>query len=174
MKQHKYMIKNMLRLALGVDAFLLLFLAIISAAVNGSALEKTLFTVFFIPTAYLFLESLLRRITIDEECLSIFRLFREKRLPWESITHVGGLAIKNKAYLLLTTTAGFFIISNSYGSFSVLKDDILSHVDSGRIEDDARALVEGASANINGSALAWVAAFLLTGIIMLKIYPFIL
>lgn len=173
MEQREYKIKKALLFPLGADAFLLLCLVMISTMVNGSALETALFTVFFMPAMYLFLESLLRRVTIDEGGISIRRLFGRKRLPWESITHVGGLMIKGKAYILLTTVIGFYIISNAYDRFPLLTEDILSHIGSERVEDEARSLIENTPAGIAGAALAWVAAVLMTGIIALKIHPFI-
>ncbi|MBW6486454.1 MAG: PH domain-containing protein [Syntrophobacterales bacterium] len=142
--------------------------------VVGSALEKALFTVFFIGTAYLFWESLWRRVTIDENGLFLRRLLNQKKLPWEAITHVGGLTIKNKSYILLTTAVGFFIISNYYEKFNLLAEDLLSHVETDRVEDAARFLVEEKPVGVAGVALVWVAAVLLTGIIVLKMYPFIL
>ncbi|MHB8091289.1 MAG: hypothetical protein ACYDH8_06805 [Syntrophales bacterium] len=171
---HNYKIKMGLRFPLGVDALLLLCLVMISIMVVGSAVEKVLFTVFFVGTAYLFWESLRRRVTIDENGLFLRRLLSQKKLPWEAITHVGGLTIKNKSYILLTTVVGFYIISNYYERFTLLAEDLLSHVEADRVEDAARFLIEEKPLGLAGSALVWVAAVLLTGIIVLKMYPFIL
>ncbi len=172
MNQYRYTIKKSLIIPLGVDAALLVFLLVVAVTVAGSALETGIFTIFLIPTVYLFLESLIRRIEIDEKGLSIRKLSGSKRLPWESITHVGGLEIKNKSYVLLTTVAGFFIISNAYGNFQLLTEKIISHVASERVEDAARNLAVDIPSGIAGTALAWAAAFLMTGIIFLKLYPF--
>lgn len=174
MNQHHYKIKMGLRFPLGVNAFLLLCLVIIASTVAGSAVEKALFAVFLVGTAYLFGESLRRRVSIDETGLSLSRLLGRKKLPWEAITHVGGLTIKNKSYILLTTVIGFHIISNYYERFSRLAEDLLAHVESDRVEEAARFLMEEKPAGTAGAALVWVAAVLLTGIILLKMYPFIL
>ncbi len=173
MKQRQYTIRKALIFPVGIDAVLLLFLLMISAMGNGSPLETGLFAVFFLPAAYLFLESLLRRVAVDEGGVSIRRLLGEKRLPWESITHVGGLAINKKSYILLTTVIGFFIISSVYDRFPALVDDILAHVESDRVEDEVRALVENIPSMISRVALAWVAAAMMTGVIALKILPFV-
>jgi hypothetical protein len=169
MSQGTYLIKKTLLVPVGLDAFLLLCLALICAFYHGSAPEVAIFVVFFLPAGYLFLDLLFRRISIDEKGLSIKRLWGEKSLPWEAITHVGGLIIHNKAYILLTTVIGFFIISNSYGGFETLSSEILSHVDSERVEEEVRTQVKNIPEGKAQTVLAWIAAVIMLGVILLKI-----
>ncbi len=129
MSQHVYTIRRAFLIPLGVDAFLLFCLFVISLLPQGSTTERLVFAIFFFPSLYLFLESLFRRVTVDEGGIAIRRLWREKGIPWEGITHVGGLSLHKKVYILLTTVKGFFIVSNAYGGFSDLAEEIVSHVD---------------------------------------------
>ncbi len=168
-----YKIRKTLLVPVGLDAFLLLCLVLICALYHGSALEMAIFVVFFLPAGYLFLELLFRRITIDEEGLLLRKLWAGKRIPWEAITHVGGLIIHNKAYILLTTVIGFFIISNSYSCFSTLSEEILSHIDSEKVEEEVRTQVQNVPEGKAQTALAWLAAVIMLGVILLKIYFFI-
>lgn len=173
MSQGIYKIRKTLLVPVGLDALLLLCLVLICALYHGSALEVAIFVVFFLPAGYLFLELMFRRVSIDEKGLSLRRLWGERRLPWEAITHVGGLIIHNKAYILLTTVIGFFIISNSYSGFSTLSAEILAHIDSEKVEEEVRTQVKNIPEGKAQTALAWVAAVTMLGVILLKIYFFI-
>jgi hypothetical protein len=173
MSQGIYKIRKTLLVPVGLDAFLLLCLVLICVFYRGSAPEVAIFAVFFLLAGYLFLDLTFRRISIDEKGLSLRRLWGEKEVPWETITHVGGLVIHGKAYLLLTTVIGFFIISSAYSGFSSLSEEILSHMDAEKVEEDVRAQIKNVPEGKAQIALAWVATLILLGVIFLKIYSFI-
>ena len=102
----------------------------------------------------------------------IRKLLREKGVPWEGITHVGGLCIHKKVYLLLTTVHGFFIISNAYGGFSDLVEEIVSRVDRAKVEEEVRLQAGCSPSGIVHAALAWTAAAFMVGIILIKMLTF--
>jgi hypothetical protein len=172
MSQQVYTIRRAFLVPLGVDAFLLCVLFVISMLPQGSATERLVFAIFFVPSLYVFFECLLRRVTVDKEGIVIRKLLREKRVPWEGITHVGGLCMHNKVYLLLTTVNGFFIISNAYGEFSDLTAEIVSRVDRTRVEEEVRLQAGRSPSGIVHTALAWTAALFMVGIILIKMLPF--
>jgi hypothetical protein len=173
MSQRIYKIRKTLLVPVGLDAFLFLCLVLICVFYQGSALEVSIFMAFFLPAGYLFLDLLFRRISLDEKGLLLRRLWGEKTVPWEAITHVGGLAIRNKAYILLTTVIGFFIISSSYKGFSTLSEEILSHIDSEKVEEEFRTQVKNIPEGRSQTALAWLAAVIVLGVIFLKMYSFV-
>ena len=171
--QHIYRIKKAFLVPLGVDAFLLCVLFVLSLLPQGSATERVVFAIFFIPSVYVFFESFLRRVTVDGGGIVIRKLLREKGVPWEGITHVGGLCMHNKVYLLLTTVNGFFIISNAYEGFRDLAEEILSRVDPARVEEGVRLQVGHSPSGVFHPALAWTAAAFMVGIFLIKVLPFI-
>jgi hypothetical protein len=173
MSQRVYMIRRAFLISLGVDAFLLFCLFVISMLPQGSAVERLVFTIFFLPVLYLFLECLLRRVTVDEGGIAIRKLWRKKWVAWEGITHVGGLSIHKKVYILLTTVHGFFIVSNAYGGFSALTEEIISHVGSERVEEEVRLQAGRPPSGIVHIALAWITAAFMAGIILIKMLHFI-
>jgi hypothetical protein len=173
MSQHIYSIRRAFFIPLGVDAFLLFCLFVISLLKEGSTTERFVFMFFFFPSGYLFLECFFRRITVDEGGIILRRLWREKSVPWEGITHIGGLSLHKKVYILLTTVSGFFIVSNAYEGFSELTEEIVSHVDLTRVEEEVRLQSRGSPSGIAHVAMAWVAAVFMVGIILLKMMPFI-
>jgi hypothetical protein len=172
MSQRIYRIRKAFLVPLGVDAFLLCVLFVISMLMQGSATERLVFAIFFVPSLYVFFACLLRRVTVDGERIVIRKLLREKGVSWEGITHVGGLSMHNKVYLLLTTVNGFFIISNAYGGFSDLTAEIVSRVDRTRVEEEVRLQAGRSPSGIVHAALAWTAALFMVGIILIKMLPF--
>ena len=172
MSQRIYMIRRAFLIPLGVDAFLLFCLLLISLLPQGSATEQLVFTIFFLPTLYLFLESLFRRVTMDEAGIRIRKLWRGKRISWGEITHVGCLNLHKKVYILLTTVKGFFIVSNAYGGFSDLAEEIVSHVDLTKVEKEVRLQAGRSASGIAHIVMAWIAAVFMVGIILIKMLPF--
>ena len=169
--QEIYRIKKSFLVPLGVDAFLICILFLLSLMPQGSATERIVFSIFLVPALYVFGESLFRRVTVDEKGIVIRKLLREKEVSWEGVTHVGSLRMHNKIYLLLTTVAGFFIISNAYGKFRDLAEEIVSRVDPTRVEAEVRLQTESSLSGVFHSALAWVAAAIMAGIIFIKVLP---
>lgn len=172
MSQRVYMIRRAFLISLGVDAFLLFCLLVLSMLPQGSAVERLVFTIFFLPVLYLFLECLLRRVTVDEGGIAIRKLWRKKWVAWEGITHIGGLSIHKKVYILLTTVHGFFIVSNAYGGFSDLAEEIVSHVDLTKVEEEVRLQAGRSPSGIAHIVMAWIAAVFMVGIILIKMLPF--
>jgi hypothetical protein len=169
MSKHAYRIRRAFLIPLGVDAFLLFCLFAISLSSQGSTTERLVFAVFFFPSLYLFLECFFRRITVDEGGIVLRRFWREKRVPWEGITHVGGLSLHKKVYLLLTTVKGLLIVSNAYGGFSDLAAEIISRVDLTNVEEEVRLLAGRSPSGIAHITMAWIAALFMVGIILIKV-----
>jgi hypothetical protein len=172
MSQHVYKIRRAFLIPLGIDAFLLFCLFIISLLPQGSTTERLVFAFFFFPSCYLFLECFFRRVTVDDGGIVLRRLWREKGVPWEGITHIGGLSLHKKVYILLTTVRGFFIVSNAYEGFSELTEEIVSHVDPTRVEEEVRLQAGRSPSGIAHIAMAWIAAVFMVGIILIKMLPF--
>jgi hypothetical protein len=174
MSQHVYRIRRAFLIPLGVDAFLLFCLFMVSLLPQGSTTERLVFAFFFIPSCYLFVECFFRRVTVDDGGIVLRRLWREKSVPWEGITHVGGLSLHKKVYVLLTTLKGFFIVSNAYEGFTELTEEIVSHVDLIKVEEEVRLQAGRSQSGIAHIVMAWIAAVFMVGIILIKMLPFML
>jgi len=172
MSQHIYTVRRAFLIPLGVDAFLLFCLFVISLLPQGSPMERLVFAFFCFPSIYLFLECLFRRVTVDDGGIVLRRLWKEKRVPWEGITHVGGLNLHKKVYILLTTVKGFFIVSNAYERFPELTEEIISHIDPERLEEEVRLQAGRSSSGIAHIIMAWIAAVFMVGILLIKMLPF--
>lgn len=171
MPQKTYRIRKSFLLPLAVDVILLLALLILSCAVRGSALERAVLIVLFIVTLLVLSEAARRVIMIGEGGLKIAKFFRIKDLAWPDITHIGCLSVRSRVYILLTTTQGFYVISNAYDRFSEMIRDIIEHIpsESVEVEAEARGQIEHPTRNVSDLIAAWIAAAVLTGIIYLKL-----
>lgn len=173
MDHRTHRVKKTLIVPLGVDLFLLVFLLVFTVWTTGAALETGLFAALTLPTAYLFLESISRAAAISEEGITIFKLFGEKKIVWNTITHAGGLTIKNKAYILLTTPHGLYIISNIYDKFNSIAHDIAAHIEPDRMEEAFHQLMLDPPSGNASAGMAWMAAGVMAGIALLKIYSIV-
>jgi hypothetical protein len=173
MPQRFYGVRKALLIPLGLDVVLLFGLLMSALLLKGERAEKLVFALFFIPTFVLFLASYRRRVTVAEGGLVIRRFWGNAALSWDEITHVGCLTLHRKVYLLLTTVKGFFIVSSFLEGFSALAEEIVTHVGLEKIEEDCRLQAGRAVAGIANVASAWIAATAMIGIILLKLFPFI-
>jgi tetrahydromethanopterin S-methyltransferase subunit F len=173
MAQRHYGIRRAFLIVLGLDAFLLFFLLMASLVMKENTMEKIVLMLFFLLTLVLFLECLLRRVTVMDEGLVIRKLGRRKALLWDEFTRVGYLVLHRKVYLLLTTVKGFFVISNAFEEFPRLVEDIAARVESDRVEQDVRLQAGRCLTGIANIVAAWVAALLMTVMILMKLLPFI-
>lgn len=173
MSQRFYGVRRALLIPLGLDVVLLFGLLTNALFLQGETAEKLVFALFFIPALAVFLVSYRRRVAVAEGGLVIRRLWGEKALAWNEITHVGCLTLHRKVYLLLTTVKGFFIVSSVLEGFPALAEEIVTSVGAERAEEDCRLQAGRAAAGLATIAPAWIAAAAMIGIILLKLFPFI-
>lgn len=173
MAQRHYTIRRAFLIILGLDAFLLFCLFLISLLTKGNTMEKFVLMLFFLPALVLFLECLFRRVTVVEEGLAIRKLGRNKTLLWDEITRVGYLILHRKVYLLLTTVKGFFVISNAFQGFPRLVEEVVAHVEPDRVEQDVRLQAGRSLKGVANIVAAWVAAVLMMVMILIKLLPLI-
>ena len=161
-----------LLIPLTIDTFLFLVLLLLSLFVSGSHTERIILFVIFIPLLYIFLELVSRKVTIGDNSIEVKKLFRKKVLGWEDITSVGAIVLQKKGYLLLTTTKGFYTLSNSYEKFTALVQKIVDNVDKEKVEEEIQDLIEHPIKKISNVISAWVAVIILLGTIYIKLsYP---
>lgn len=164
-----YTINRALVVPLALNAVLLLAVLVLSSVRPGTTAERVLLVAALVPMAVIAVESSLRKIAVGDEGLVVSKFFRQRSLAWTDVTHVGALAVRRKVYLVLTTTRGFYALSNAYGRFGDLARDVLARVDAERVEEGAREILEGAGENRSNLYAAWIAAALLLVVAAMKI-----
>lgn len=170
MYQNIYRIRRSFVISLSLVVFLFLVLLLITLLLKGAPLEKKIFILIFIPVLYAYVESLYRKVSTGEQGIMIRKVFRKKELRWEDITHVGALVLRKRSYLLLTTTKGFYILSNAYENYSSLIGDIIIHLDNEKVEEEVRKQHELPAKNISDIVMIWFTIVVLLGIIATKLF----
>ncbi len=171
MRQNIYRIRKSFIIPLAIDTVLLSVLFILSCLVRGSLMERGVLALFVLAAFFVLIEATRRTIVISDEGLRINKFFRLKTLAWTEITHIGCLTLRRRVYILLTTTKGFYVMSNAYDRFSPMVRDLVEHVpgETIEVEDEARAQIENPVRNVSDLIAAWVAAAVLSCIIYFKL-----
>jgi len=170
MDNKSYNIKKSFLIPLSVDAFFLLVLLAISLFTDSHPAERIVLTVILIPLIYVLLEASVRKAIISNEGIKIKKFLRQKSLEWQSITNVDTIVVRKKVFLALTTTKGFHVLSNSYGDFTTLVQDIIRHTGNEKVEERVKDIVAHPIRKISDIVGAWVAALLLGVIIYIKLF----
>ncbi len=169
MNERTYKTRTGFLLPIFLDSLFLLVLLIISLFNRAFPAEPVILFLIFIVAFYMFLASIRRRTTIQEEGIRIRKFLREKRLRWEDITNVDVMTLRKKAYLLLTTTKGFHTLANSHENFTALMEDIVKHVDKKIVEESVQTIIKNPVKRISDIVSAWVICIILFGAVALKI-----
>ena len=170
MYQNVYRIRRSFLFPFFVDFILLFVLLLLSYFMGGAKLERILLTAIFIPVLYVLFESSFRMVQTGDQGVMIRTFMRKKELRWEDITHIGALILRSRAYLLLTTVKGFYILSNAYEKFSTLVSDLVSHMDNEKVEEEVKRQIEHPAKNMSDIIMTWFTAMVLAGIIIIKLF----
>lgn len=169
MTAHIFKIRRELLIPFGICAGGLICLLVLALLIKGSGLERVLLAAITLIMVALFLIARNRRITITDQGIVIRKFFRTKEIHRDDINHVGCVILRKKVYLLLTTTKGFFILSNAYEDFSALIRSIVEQVGPEKVEEEVRALGESPAKKRADVISLWFAVVVIFGLIILKL-----
>lgn len=166
---HRYKIKRSFLVPFGLAVCLLVVLFVMSFFYHRSAAETIVLAVLLCAALPVLFEISYRLVAADTGGLTVRKFLRTRTIPWESISQVGLVLVRRKSYLLLTTRKGFYILSNSYGDFSLLVREITDHVPPDRVEAEVRQQLEDPLINRGDVFSIWLAVILMTALIIMKL-----
>ena len=164
-----FKIKKAILIPFGICAGLLLCLLILAVLGKGSTLERTLLALVSLATAALFLLARDRGILFTDQGIVVRKYFRTKEILRDEISHVGCVILRKRVYLLLTTSKGFFILSNAYENFSALVGRIVAQVAPEKVEEEVRVQAEKPITSRSDVISLWLAVFVIAGLVVLKL-----
>jgi hypothetical protein len=164
-----FKIRQELLIPFGICAGLLVCLLVLSLLIKGSGLERVLLAVITLITVALFQIARNRKITMTDQGIVVRKFFRTKEIRRDDINHMGCVILRKRVYLLLTTTKGFFILSNAYEDFSALIRSIVGQIGPEKVEEEVRALGESPAKNRADVISLWFAVVVIFGLIVLKL-----
>lgn len=165
-----FKIKRALLIPLALNACLVFALVLLSFLRKGSAIQIVSLVLLLAILLILVLESIFREVAISGEGLTIRKMLRRRQLGWGDITDVGSLVLRKRAYLVLTTTKGFHIISNAYDDYETLVRGIVDRVESQRVDASVKALIDAPVKKIADVVSAWVGAAVLLAVVLVNIF----
>lgn len=168
MPEVTYRVRVTFLIPLILDALLLFALVLISLFRRTFPAETIILAIICIPLVCLLLELLVRVVSVGAKGISIKKLFRVKTLQWGDITNVDVMVIRKKIYLLLTTTKGFHILTNTYDNFTTLVQDITGHLHAEVVEQRVLEVADTPIVRRADILAAWIAVAMLVGVISLK------
>lgn len=134
--------------------------------------ERIVLTAIFLSVGYLLMEVFARQASCGKDFLQLRKLMRNKELGWDEITHLGSLVMGTKVYLLLTTTKGFYILSNNYERFPDLLCRLVEKLHAERIGEEVRLLMANPLKNSQPVRSAWWMMVVMLVIMVLRLFIF--
>jgi lysylphosphatidylglycerol synthetase-like protein (DUF2156 family) len=147
--------------------FLLVLLAL--SLFRGQHWEQILIAVLCVITLVIAIEAFEREFAVSENELSIKKFFRRKQFTWAEITHMGVVIMRNKAYFLLTTTKGFYILSNLLQDHTSLIRYLADKLGEEKVEVDVKNYLENPIERTSLIVFTWIALIIIIAIILTKL-----
>lgn len=169
METHTFSIRKSFLLPLGLVVLLTLVL-LVSCLFLKVPLAKTLILgTFILPAILLFIESSLRRISIDTDGVQIHKPLRNKRISFSDMTAIDTVLVRKRAFVSLSSEADFIIFSNGYADFSNLLKILLEKAPEKVISEETRQLASNPPEKSSDVFSAWVAVAVLVLIIFVQL-----
>jgi uncharacterized membrane protein len=105
----------------------------------------------------LFVENLFRRLVMDEETITAFRLFRRRTLRFSELTSLEAVTLRRRIFISLWKDEKFLLISNAYAGFSALFAGLVSRVPREIVSEEAFRLAEDPPQFNGHVVICWMA-----------------
>lgn len=165
---NNFQIRRTFLLPLGILLILSLLLLATVLIQGQPTVKAVILGILILPISGLFLESFFRRVHFDDEAITIYKPFREKRLKFAELTEVETLQVKKRVFLTLSTMEDFMIMSNAYADFPLLVNTILEHSPDRIITDETRRMAANPPSKSSDIFSCWLAAILMAIILVLQ------
>ena len=169
MDAQSFNIRKSFLLPLGLVVLLTLIL-LVSCIVLSVPLAKTLIlAAFTLPVTLVFIESCLRRISIDDEGVQIHKPLRNKRINYSEMTAIDTVLVRKRAFISISSENDFIIFSNSYADFGVLVNLLLEKAPAKVFDEGTRQMAAAPPEKSSDIFSAWVAVAVLALIIYVQL-----
>lgn len=166
MNTREFRIRKNFLLPLGLVLVFSVLLLVLCIVQQQPMAKILILAALLIPVAFLFLESSMRRVILEEEALVVRKPLRQKRLVYKDITSLDTVLVRRRAFLSISTEPDFVILSNSYADFAVLVEQLLKRVPATAISEETQQMAANPPTKSGDIFSAWLAA----GLLLLIIY----
>lgn len=143
-------------------------LLLVVCIVQGQAIAKiVLLAGLIVPLVVLFIETAFRRVVIDQEGVTAYRPFRQRRLLFSEVTELESVRVRSRVFLtLMAGPDDFLIISNSYQDFPALLKELIAAVPEGTVTEETQQLAKQAPLRHADVFTAWFAVVALVYVLI--------
>jgi hypothetical protein len=146
----------------------LMIALLVVCVIQGQPIGKVIIlAVLAVPVAVLFVESVLRRVVIEKDGVTAFRLFRQRQIRFADVTGLETVRVRSRVFM--TLVAGdddFLIISNSYADFPALVELLVATVPEGTVTEETQQLAKQPPLRQADIFTAWFAVVALAYVLM--------
>jgi hypothetical protein len=169
MKTNIYSIRKSFLLPLGLVVLLTLTLLLCCIFLQVPLAKILILGTFTLPAILLFIESSLRRVSIDDEGVQIKKTLRSKRISFAEMTAIDTVLVRKRAFISVSSEADFIIFSNSYANFGDLLKVLLAKAPERVISEETRQMANNPPEKSSDIFSAWVAVAVLVLIIYVQL-----
>jgi hypothetical protein len=156
-----YRIQKGFLLPMGLVVPLTIVLLISSITLALPTSKIIILAIVLITAIALFVESLIRRVTLTKTTITINKLLRSKTLNIADLTAIDSIRVRKRAFISLSNENDFAIISNSYSNFGELLTSLLSRCSETIYDEDTRRLAKNPPHRFGDIFSAWLAVAVL-------------
>lgn len=141
---------------------------LVVCVVQGQAIGKIIIlAALILPLAALFVETAFRRVVIDQQGVTAYRPFRQRRLLFSDVTELESVRVRSRVFLTLAAGPDdFLIISNSYQAFPALLEGLIAAVPEGTVTEETQQLAKQAPLRHADVFTAWFAVVALVYVLI--------
>jgi hypothetical protein len=126
-----------------------------------------LFVIFYL----LAINSLIRKVCLSDEMITIRGLLGTKNIPLSEISLVDGVIMGTKQYISISGSNKTLVIPNSFYGFRDIVDFFFSNIKEEKLADGIRQIHENAISRKSDTIAAWITAAILVAIILVRFFP---
>jgi len=163
-----FVIRRSFLFPLGLLLLFSLLLFVVVVAQGQPKAKAIILAALILPVAFLFTESLLRRVQIDDMSITVFKPLRKKSLLFADFTAIDTVQVRKRVFLTLSTEEEFIILSNAYAEFPQLVKELLLKVAPTVVSDETRVMAADVPTKSADIISCWAAALLMALILSLQ------
>jgi len=139
---------------------------------QGQPVAKAIILVgMTVPIAVLFIETAFRRLVIDQEGITAFRPFRQRRINFVDVTSLETVRLRSRVFMTLAAGEDdFLVISNSYADFSALVKRLVAAVPVGTPTDETVQLAQQPPVRQADVVTAWFAVIVVVYVLIAQFW----
>jgi hypothetical protein len=147
---------------------LLTAVLLVVCLVQGQAIAKVVILAGLImPLVVLFVETAFRRVVMDQEGVTAFRPFRQRRMLFADVTELETVRVRSRVFMTLSAGPDdFLIISNSYQDFPELVNGLIAEIPEQCVTEETRLLAKQPPLRHADVFTAWFAVIALVYVLI--------